>query len=302
MLSTHGPDADRLLDADVPLFRRRFDRLAFEFRHRLAEHPLFEPERILDLAKRMAENPADVYYDAGKVEIGQRWDQIAVCDIPIDQLLQRIETANAWIVLRRAEKFPEYAMLLDRCISEIEMLAGRDLSSVMKLRNAIVFINSPHRVSTYHMDRECNFLLQIRGQKTISVFDRYDRDVLPEAEIERFWTVDNNAAVFKPVFADRAVVVELVPGSAIHIPVNSPHWVKNGPQVSVSLSINFHYHEALLADMYRANYWLRRAGLKPKAPGTSPKLDAFAARVYGSSREFLRATQRVRPIRRKHHD
>jgi hypothetical protein len=294
MLSPHVPLAGPVLDADAELFREQFDRTAFVFRHRLAGDPLFAPDRILDLAKRMARDPADVYYDAGKVEIGQRWDETPVCDIPVDHLLQRIETADAWIVLRRAEKFPEYADLLDRCIAEIEALAGRDLRRVMKLRNAIIFINSPHRVSTYHIDRECNFLLQIRGRKTISAFDRRDRDVLPLEEIERFWAVDNNAATYKPEFADRAMVVELTPGSAIHLPVNAPHWVANGPDVSVSLSINFHYHDALLADVYRGNYWLRRAGLNPKPPGASPKLDAVAAQVYGSSRTFLRAAQRIR--------
>jgi len=294
MISTQTAFAGPFLEADPSLFARRFDELAFQFSHRLADHPLFAPERLLALAKKMAANPADIYYDAGKVEVGQRWDQIPVCDMPIDQLLQRIETADAWVVLRKAEKVPEYAALLDACIAEIETLAGRDLSRVMKLRNAIIFINSPHRVSTYHIDRECNFLLQLRGQKTISVFDRYDRAVLPEDEIERFWAVDNNSAVFKPEFQERAMVMELTPGSAVHIPVNSPHWVKNGPEVSVSLSINFHYHDALLGDVYRANYWLRRLGLEPKPPGSAPRLEALKARVYGSSRSFFRAAQSLK--------
>jgi hypothetical protein len=298
MFSTQASKGSPVFDADPATFRKYFDHLAFEFRHRLAEHPLFETERLLQLAKRMATNPADVYYDSGKVAIGQRWDQVPVCDVPIDQLLERLETANAWIVLRKAENFPEYAALLDECIAEIVTLTGRNLRDVMKLQNAIIFINSPNRVSSYHIDRECNFLLQIRGTKTISVFDRRDRNVLPEEEIERFWAVDNNAALFKPLFQDRAMVLELTPGSAIHIPVNSPHWVQNGPEVSVSLSVNFHYRDALLADIYRTNYWMRRAGLKPKPPGTSPKLESIKARVYGSAREIFRTTRLATMIRR----
>ncbi len=276
------------LYADPDTFRDRFDQVAFEFRHRLADSPLFDSGALLSLAKKMAEDPNDVYYDAGDVGIGQRWDQVPVCNIPVDQLLHSIETANAWIILRRAEKFPEYAALLDACLDQIEELSGRDLAKLAKFRNAIIFINSPHRVSSYHIDRECNFLLQIRGQKTVRIFDRNDRDVLPEDEIERFWTVDNNAASFKPAFEDRARVFELVPGSAVHIPVNAPHWVKNGPEVSVSLSINFHYHERLLADVYRANYLLRQLGLKPKPPGASPKIEVLKAGLGRSARRFNR--------------
>jgi hypothetical protein len=281
------------LDADPQLFAEKFDRAAFSFRHRLAHHPLFEFDRLLGLAKLMARDPADVYYDAGDVRIDQRWDETPACDLPVDELLRRIETAGAWIILRRAEKDPEYAALLDACLAEIEELSGRDVRRIMKVRNAIVFINSPHRVSTYHIDRECNCLLQVRGTKTISVFDRYDRAVLPEEEIERFWTVDNNAAVYKPQYQSRAAVFELTPGAGVHVPVNAPHWVKNGPEVSVSVSINFQYHDEHLADVYRANHWLRRLGLRPVPPQRSPLADHLKRLAVRSGRSVKAAKRRL---------
>ena len=164
---------------------------------------------------------------------------------------------------------------------------------MVKLRNAIIFINSPNRISTYHIDRECNCLLQIRGTKTLSIFDRNDREVLPEEEIERFWAVDNNSAVYKPHLQNRARVFELPPGRGVHIPVNAPHWVRNGPEVSVSLSINFHYHDAMLADVYRANYWLRKLGVRPAAPRESALRDAVKSTVYRSMRVLQAGTRRL---------
>ncbi len=274
-------------------FAANFDRKPFAFAHRLADNPLFFPERLLTLAQQMARDPDDVYYDAGDVRVDQRWDQVPACDLPIDVLLNRIETAGAWVILRHAERDPEYARLLDACMDEIEALSGFDLRRVSKLRNAIIFISSPNRISSYHIDRECNCLLQIRGTKTVSVFDRDDRDVLSEAEIERFWTVDNNAAVYKPHFQNRAHAFELAPGCAVHIPVNAPHWVRNGPEVSVSLSINFHYKDELLADVYRANYWLRRMGLRPAQPRHSRTRDALKSRLYGSARLLSATTRRL---------
>ncbi|MEO6991453.1 MAG: transcriptional regulator [Candidatus Baltobacteraceae bacterium] len=286
----------RGLIADNAHFRRDFDLAPFGFEHALANHPLLSAEHLLGLAKEMSADSRDIYYDAGEVRVDQRRDQTPFCDLPVAELLGRIETAGAWVVLRRAEKLPIFAELLDACMARIEALSGRDLRAVTKVSNAIVFINSPHRISTYHIDRECNFLLQIRGAKTISVFDRDDRDVLPEAEVERFWTVDNNSAVYKPQLQDRAHVFELAPGFGVHIPVNAPHWVQNGPEVAVSLSINFHYHDALLADVYRANYWLRRLGLRPASPRSSALRDGVKSTLYRSVRA-LRHTGRVLRIK-----
>ncbi|GAC1539630.1 MAG: hypothetical protein NVS2B17_15070 [Candidatus Velthaea sp.] len=218
------------------------------------------------------EHPEDLYFDFGDVAIGQRWKEVSK-DRPVDVLMKQIETSKAWIVLRAAERDPEYKALLAECMKEVEALAGQDFSKVMKLQNAIVFMNSPHRISAYHIDRECNCLLQIVGSKQVHVFDRSDRDVLPEHEIEAFWAVDNNAPVYKPQFEDRAAIVELHPGDALHIPVNSPHWVQNGPEVSISLGINFHYRDAILGDIYRFNYWMRRCGFEPRPPLQSPLED-----------------------------
>jgi hypothetical protein len=281
------------LVAQSDVFAMNFDRKPFAFEHRLADLSIFAPERLLQLARQMATDPNDVYYDAGDVHVDQRWDQVPACDLPVDVLLNRIESAGAWIILRHAEKDPEFRTLLDECMDEIEALSGLDLRRLSKLRNAIIFINSPNRISSYHIDRECNCLLQIRGTKEVHVFDRDDRDVLSETEVERFWTVDNNAAVYKPHLQDRANVYELKPGSAVHIPVNAPHWVRNGPEVSVSLSINFHYKDALLADVYRANYWLRRMGLRPAEPRHSPARDALKSRLYGSARMLSATTRRL---------
>jgi hypothetical protein len=130
----------------------------------------------------------------------------------VDELLRRIETAGAWIILRHVQNDPEYAGLVDACMDEIVALSGRDLSQGMKVRDAIIFINSPNRISTYHIDRECSWLYQIQGRKTISIFELADRDVLPEREIEMFWAVDHNAATY----------TELLPGHGVHIPVGAP--------------------------------------------------------------------------------
>jgi hypothetical protein len=136
-----------------------------------------------------------------------------------------------------------------------------------------LFITSPKRITTYHIDRECSLLLQIQGDKQISIFDRNDREVLSEEEIERFWAVDHNAPRYKPELQHHATVYELRPGNGVHIPVNAPHWVQNGNSISISLNVNFQYRDTVRANLYRLNFVLRKMGVRPSPPGISPIKD-----------------------------
>lgn len=260
-------------------FLQNFNRCSFAFSHSLAGHPLFAMPRLVQLAMEVKQHPQarsdEVYFDTGDIKVNQRWSDTPRPRISAEEAIERIYTSRAWMVIRRSELVPEYRALLDECMSEIQTLLGLDLDVVMQVKNAIVFISSPRRITTYHIDRECNFLLQISGDKVINVFDKHDRDVLPELEIEKYWAVDNNAAVYKPEYQDRAHVYHLVPGDGVHIPVNAPHWVTNGETPSVSLSVNFEFKGREKSDVYRANYYLRRIGLRPTPPGQSAVKDAI---------------------------
>lgn len=275
-----------ILDGDRDSFERFYGERPFTFGHRLAGHPLFERERLLELAEEMTHIPNGVVHFSSQFEIGQRWDQTPTPTSDVVETLRNIGTGDSWILLKRADHIPEYRKLMQDCLDEMQAACGKDLSGLVKYRNCSIFISSPNQVTNYHMDREWNCLLQIAGSKRISVFDRRDRDVLPEEEIERFWTVDNNSAVWKPQFEDRAEAFDLTPGRGLHIPINSPHWVQNGPEVSVSLSANFHLHDALLGYVYRTNYWLRRCGLRPTPPGRSKWLDTAKGNGYAAVRTF----------------
>jgi hypothetical protein len=280
-----APSPGRTLICDPLVFREKFDQKHFLLEHTLASEPVFQLPRLVELASATAASrPADVYYDAGDIGIGQRWDTATSGSLPVDETIRNIETQGAWIVLWRAEQDPAYAKLLNRVMSDILELAGHELERLIKKREVILFITSPNRVTSYHIDRECNFLLQIHGRKQISVFRREDRDVLPEEEIERFWTTDHNAPVYREALQDHADEFTLEPGNGVHIPVNGPHWLRNGDNVSISASFNFQFHDNVRADLYRANYFLRKVGLHPAPPFRGGGHDAlkqpFGAAIY----------------------
>jgi len=266
--------ADRKLIEENEEFRTKFDQHSFAFQHRLAGHPAFSLDRLMALAEEtQSTRSADLYYDSGTIDVNQRWDRTPRPEFSARDAIERIEHCGAWIVLKRADKNAGYAALLKECMAELKELTSLNLDGVMKVQEVILFITSPKRVSTYHIDRECSLLLQIQGDKHISIFDRNDREVLSEEEIERFWTVDHNAPRYKPELQDHATVYEMKPGNGVHIPVNAPHWVQNGDNISVSLNVNFQYRDAMRANLYRLNYLLRKAGMRPTPPGTSAAKD-----------------------------
>jgi hypothetical protein len=270
----------------------KFNRTHFVLQHELASFPEFSLPRLIELAKATAETrPKDLYYDVGEVDIGQRWETVARGSLPVDETIRRIETQGAWIVLWRADLDPVYSRLLTAAMSDILAMTGVEIERDIKKKEIILFVTSPNRVTTYHIDRECNFLLQINGSKEISIFPREDREVLPEVEIERFWTVDNNAPAYRRQLQHRADVLMLEPGNGVHIPINAPHWLKNGDNISVTASFNFQFRDGVRADIYRANYYLRKFGLRPRPPFESPIADALkrplGAAAY-KARQFYR--------------
>jgi len=264
-----------LLDhSEANAYRANFNRASFQFAHSLANHELFELPRLLELTRLM--KSGDMYFNAGDVKEGQRWDAIAPTDLTIDEIIDRIETAGAWLLIKRAHRDPRYEKLLDEGLAEVQRFVGDKFPTRIKKSDALIFITSPNRVTPYHIDRECNFLMQIRGEKTICLQDRYDREVLPEREIENFWTIDNmNSAVFKEEYRSRATKYQLRPGTGVHIPVNAPHWVKNDGNISVTLALTFQFPDTALGNVYRWNHYLRKAGFTPTPPGRS-KIRDFA--------------------------
>ncbi|HEY1215655.1 MAG TPA: hypothetical protein VGE93_18640, partial [Bryobacteraceae bacterium] len=257
---------DKWIDADASVFRACFERKSFEVAHHMASHPRFQLDHLMELTERtLRTRPSDLYYDMGDVVPGQKWKDTNHAFSPMDALSQ-LEDSNAWFILRDAQKDPAYTELYRHAIAEVKDMIGGDIESKIRNEEIIIFITSPKRVTAYHIDRECNFILQIHGEKDLYLFDREDRQVLPEVEIERFWTKDNNAPNYRPELQDRAQLYRLAPGNGVHVPVNCPHWLKNDNNISVTLSVNFQFVDSMRKDVYRANYYLRKLGLNPCPP------------------------------------
>jgi len=147
--SLQQAEGSRLLTGTKELFRQNFNQASFEFHHTLTQHPLFRLERLLELAETTQQRrPRDLYYDAGDVGVNERWDEIARPQFSAADAIRRIENCGAWIALKHAERDPEYKVVLEQCMAELEDLAGLRVSEVMKIQEVIIFVTSPKRVTT----------------------------------------------------------------------------------------------------------------------------------------------------------
>ena len=197
--------------------------------------------------------------------------------------------------MKHVERDPAYRLLLDDCLADVKAAPSR-LSAGMRDPHAFIFVSSPGAVTPYHMDPEENFLLQIRGTKTLSVFDRADRRVVSEPDIERFLTGAHRNLAWRDEFQGRARTFDLRPGLALHVPFASPHWVQNGPEVSISFSVTFNTHASMRTlHAHRLNARLRRWGVAPVPVGRSVLRDGVKQLVSRVSARLEKLAARLRP-------
>lgn len=261
------------LQIDTGELRRDFDRVPFAIAHRLCDHPLLQLPRLIELARTLPE--AAVEYNSGDLAIGQDPALTPRTGLGVEETLQRIATKRSWIVLKYIESDPEYARLLDDCLDPVEAtIAG--VAPGMCRRHAFVFVSSPGAVTPYHVDFEHNFLLQLRGTKQMTVWDGEDRRVMSEEERERKVTGAPRNLPWRDEFAALGKTFALRPGDGLHVPLSSPHWVKVGDEVSVSLSVTFLTAAgARRRALHTANAFLRRHGMTPCEVGRSALRDGL---------------------------
>jgi hypothetical protein len=268
------------LDLDPEFFQTNFNRTPYLVRHNLVGHSLFTLPRLIRLAQHM---PTEfVEYYAGDVPVNVDWELTPRNGLSVEETIRRIEGHCSWMVLKRVEQDAEYNELLNTILDQIEPLSS-PLDPGMRQRAGAVFISSPGAVTPYHMDQEYNFLFQLRGNKTMYVFDGNDRSLLTEQELEnhfRHTTIDRNL-VFRDEYTAKGKAFELTPGYALHVPSLYPHWVKNGSSVSISFSAGFDtFSSVRKGSLYRVNQLLRTCGLRPTPVGESPMRDWLKFTAY----------------------
>ncbi|MBP6031282.1 MAG: transcriptional regulator [Sphingobium sp.] len=228
-------------------------------RHCLADHPLLSLTALAQLAERM---PAErVEYNRGDLPLGIRPEDTPANGLSLGETIRTIESNGSWAVLKNVERDSAYAVLLDAALEELRPLVEARTGPMLH-REAFIFITSPGSITPFHMDPEHNILLQIRSDKTMHVFPTHDEETVPPQQSESFASGGHRNLAWEDRFMDRGSAVHLAPGEAVLMPVKAPHFVRNGPSVSVSFSITWRSERSVAeGELHSLNARLRAKGL-----------------------------------------
>jgi hypothetical protein len=262
--------------------RRDFPHKPFAIRHRLAGNPLLTLPRIAQLAAQL---PRDlIEYNSGNVAISQDPDATPTIDLDPAEVVDNIETAGAWMVLKRVENSPEYRQLMEDALLSVARARGCNslLDAGFEQLEGFLFVSSPNSTTPFHLDSEDNFFVQIHGEKLFTIFDNTDRSIVSEDEIERSMTKHRNLK-FDDSFAPRGTEFHLSEGCGCYVPYQWPHSVRTVGSHSISLAITWKTREVRrLNDLRFFNSMLRGIGLPQPPPGRQPLRDALKLAFYRS--------------------
>jgi hypothetical protein len=236
--------------------------------HRLGSHALLTIEALAALGEALP--AASVEYNKGNLPVGIDPALVPGNGLSIGDTIRNVETSGSWAVLKNIEQRPEYEDLLLGLLAElkphIETKTGRMLKP-----QGFIFVSSPNAVTPYHFDPEHNILLQLRGSKVMTQFPAGDPRFAPDETHEGYHTGGHRNLVWREELAAGGTEWSLKPGEALFVPVMAPHHVRNGPEVSISLSITWRSDWSFAeADARAFNSVLRKVGMRPKAPGRFP--------------------------------
>jgi hypothetical protein len=281
---------------------RDFPLRPFAIRHMLAGHPLLTLPRIAKLASDM---PRDlIEYNSGAASISQDPDKVQSVNLDPVEVVNRIESAGAWMVLKRIEKMPEYRALLEDTLLSVARARGfKSLDEAgFSQVEGFLFVSSPNSTTPFHLDGEDNFFVQIHGDKTFAIFDNRDGAIADNAQVE-YCTTKHRNVPYNDSFKSRGVEYQLVGGDGCYVPYQWPHWVKTAGSYSISMAVTWKTAEVRrLNDLHTFNSMLRGLGLPQSAPGQNVTLDAVKLAVFRTGRglvEPLRKSETMRRVLRR---
>lgn len=275
-MSTFYPDARTA-------FAQHYPEVPHKLVHSLHAHSLLELEALAGLAEAL---PAtSIEYNAADQPLGVT-GKPEPTGLPIGETIRNIGSSGSWAVLKNIEQDPGYAALLESLLAElrpaIEARTGR-----MMTTQGFIFVTSPGGVTPYHFDPEHNILLQIRGSKVMTQFPAGDPVYAPDEVHETYHTGGARELAWRDELAAGGREFALGPGEALFVPVMAPHFVHNGPEPSVSLSITWRSEWSFAeADARAFNGMLRRIGIRPRSPGRWPSRNLAKAYGWRALRKF----------------
>lgn len=280
----------RLLDLDSAACLDAIGRREFGLCHALVDHPLLSLEALAELADALPAGAIERHDANQPLLVPGGAEELSG---PPSETVRNIERNGRWMVMWNLEQIAPYKRLMDEILDEaLPILPPREGS--MGRRESFLFLSAPHAVTPVHFDPEHNFLLQIRGTKEVDV-GRFPDRAWELRELNRYYDGGHRNLVEIP---PRSGVFYMKPGNGIYLYPWAPHWVYNGPQVSISISITFRTRRSQREEYASLfNRRLRRRGWSPLPAGESVPVDRAKAATVAFMGWVRRGGRRLRGTR-----
>jgi hypothetical protein len=284
------PVPDRLLELDPRATAEDIGRREFGVRHNLADHPLLSLEALAELADALPSKALERHEAKQPLLVPGGAPDVSG---PPSETVRTIETNGRWMVFWNLEQIPPYRRLLDAILDEaVPFLPERE--GRMGRREAFLFLSAPNAITPMHFDPEHNFLLQIRGSKEMNIGRFHDR-AQERRELDRYHNGGHRNLDESVPLSTKFV---MQPGDGVYVYPWAPHWVFNGPAVSVSLSITFRTQRSQRDEwVHMLNGRLRKRGFSPQPAGESEFVDSAKAVSASVVAWLLRGFRRQRGAR-----
>jgi hypothetical protein len=268
--SSHRSTSFLILDQEQ--CHRDIGHREFGVRHALRGHPLFTLEALAKLADGLPANAIERH--AADQQLLVPGGQVRLPSKPSDTV-RNIHINGSWMVMWNLEQNESYRRVIDAVLDQAAPLLPRRETG-MGRREAFLFISSPNSVTPVHFDPEHNFLLQISGIKQVSVGKFTERAAEIRA-LDRYYDGAHRNLDLVPPTSN---VFVMNPGDGVYVYPWAPHWVHNGPEPSISLSLTFRTRRSQrLENACMFNRKLRIHGLRPRPAGDFAPLDRAKAAV-----------------------
>lgn len=236
-------------------------------RHHLAYHPLLTLDALAALAGDLPETAIE--YNRGDLPIGVN-GKPGGTGLTIADTIRHIATSNSWAALKNIEQLPAYNALLRSLLGQLRTEIAVKTGAMLRPQG-FVFISSPNAVTPYHFDPEHNILLQLSGTKVMTQFPAGNTKYAPDQVHETYHAGGARELIWTDDLADGGQDFALGPGEAVYVPVMAPHFVRNGPASSISLSITWRSDWSFAeAEARGFNRLLRNYGITPASPERWP--------------------------------
>ena len=235
---------------------------------------------VADLADRLPRRSVIADTAAQPLLVPQGGPPRGALERPGD-VIRDLQNANAWLTLLMVEDDPAMAEIMNTQLDQLEsgMAAKQGKRVKLRKRVAFVFVSSPNSVTPVHYDVEHSLLMQVSGSKTVSV-GRFENDAVRRHEFDRYWDGSHGRIeTLQPEVASYT----MTPGRAVYIPPGTPHWVHNGPDISLSVTLTYFTAATVRENRVESfNAHLRRRHMNPREPGRSAAVDTAKVCALGA--------------------